>query len=179
MFKWILILVGALTVSGLAGAVFVVNQSFNVSAEEAARQSRFTLQIAQQRFELLKKAENQQLLSSLALDRDSFNVKLALAITEISDPANNLSLQFEQETVGNFVYPDSDMEIGIIKLDVSFSTDYTPTALGVLKDISAQVGAWPAEVRGCELFRMPVNGVSVNCIYHIYHWVVHDGPVTL
>ena len=177
MLKWSLALLVALSLSVLAGAIQVFNQAWNESAAESVRQSRVALQLAQQRSGLLEMAEREGLLSSFEQDRGSFNVELALGIENISRHGENLSLQFEQETVGTIDYPDSELEIGVIALNVRFRASHAPAALDVIKKVDEKIGAWPAEVRGCELFRTPVNSLSVSCVFHIYHWAVDDRPV--
>lgn len=178
MLKWSLALLVALSMSVLAVAILVANQSWNESAAESTRQSRVALQLAQQRLGLLEMAHREGLLSSFKLDRGSFNVELALAIKAIAMHKKNLSLQFEQQTVGTIDYPDSELQIGVIALNVKFSADHAPAALDVIDDVDEKIGAWPAEVRGCELFRTPENRLSVTCVFHIYHWAVDDRPVT-
>lgn len=170
MLKALSALLLSLVVCAVSGAFLLKNKSWNVMAAESARQSRITLQHAEQNIGLLKKAERELTLTSLSRDQDSLKVDLALRMSELS--ANNaaLNLAFEQRLVSAFRVPDSHYEISILSLKVSFLAMHAPSVLQTLARIGNVVGIWPYEFRACEIFRSPHSALAVNCVLHIYHW---------
>ncbi len=173
------ILTIVLSVSVLCVSLYSTRSTKQASLVAASelRKLRVEQQDAELYVHTLNNGQTLPLLRVLGEDVTSLQVRLAEFLSG-SVESGGAVVAYEQSLLGHSVQvgglPDvpvnSDVDIQIIRLDVQTNLAHAPALVSLLSQLKASAGGWPANVRACDVQRVPTQQLRVQCVVDIYYW---------
>ena len=70
--------------------------------------------------------------------------------------------------------PKNIYPIRLLRLTVKYKADNSIVLSEFIQSIKIAANPWPAEVKACDVHRLEVNKLLVNCVLDIYYWGFHE-----
>lgn len=147
-----------------------MNHSWNSALSGELAVSVEALDQMEHKYRSVERAVNKGLVSSLSMDQQALQIHLALQMRDLARSQPTMLFTFEQEVKSEFSSAVGGLSITVFAVNLEFVSTHALQAKALLEEIKSYSGAWPAEVRACQIIRRPSDGLTVRCVLHIYHW---------
>lgn len=142
------------------------------------RQSMVQRQHAEQRLTRLHDGVARPLLGVLGEDISSVQIRIAEYLKRTSADTPDNQLIYEQSLLAHRLSTDTlesvtepfTTSVHILRLDIQLQLAHAKAFLELMQALKTEVGGWPLEVRACDLQKLPVKRLDVQCVMDIYHW---------
>jgi hypothetical protein len=160
-------------------SIVAISTSINLSDITVAtkvqlRNTHVDLQRMQQSISILENAEYQELIVELDSGLNELKISIAEFISDRDVQSEASGINYQLDIRESKILPQSLYPIHILRLDLKFRTDNSNSLTGFLQEIKRVVNPWPTEVRACEIHRLVISRLLVNCKIDIHFWSLYD-----
>lgn len=160
-------------------SIVAITMSINLSDITAAtkvqlRNTRVDLQRMQQSISILENVEYQELIVDLDSGLNELKISIAEFVSDRYVQSDASGISYQLDIRESKILPQSLYPIHLLRLNLKFKTDNSNSLAGLLQEIKRVVNPWPTEVRACEIHRLIVSKLLVNCMIDIHIWSLYD-----
>ena len=145
-----------------------------VATKVQLRNTRVELQRMQQSISILENTEYQELIVDLDSGVNELKISIAEYISDRPNQTKASGISYQLDIREAKILPESLYPVQLLRLNLKFETDNSNSLTEFLHDIQILVSPWPTEVRGCDIHRLLISKLMVNCMIDIYFWSLYD-----
>ena len=135
-----------------------------VATKVQLRNTRVELQRMQQSISILENTEYQELIVDLDSGVNELKISIAEYISDRPNQTKASGISYQLDIREAKILPESLYPVQLLRLNLKFETDNSNSLTEFLHDIQILVSPWPTEARGCDIHRLLISKLKVNCM---------------